>query len=133
MSSSDADENTPLLNNANGADPASAAPAAAGAGATAAGENAQSPNRTADAHVVSMTSDDDELLDDSSTGQDAAVSGTSREGRQWSFNPFDRLIQSSQATAGRDVEEGGNADSPYSPIGEEHSGASGSTWNRFLR
>lgn len=140
MSSSDADEHTPLLNNgANGSNPASAAPpatAAVGAG----GENAaaSSPNRAANAHVVSMTSDDDELLDDSSTGQEA-VSSTSRSegggGRQWSFNPFDRLIQSSQQAGQqrRDVEEGGNADSPYSPIGEEHGGASGSTWNRFLR
>lgn len=138
MSSSDADEHTPLLNNASGADannPASTAPQAAGAG----GENvaSSSPNRhgapagNADAHVVSMTSDDDELLDDSSTGQEA-VSSTSREGgRQWSFNPFDRLIQSQAGQQRRDVEEGGNADSPYSPIGEEH--ASGSTWNRFLR
>lgn len=138
MSSSDADEHTPLLNNASGADannPASTAPQAAGAG----GENvaSTSPNRhgapagNADAHVVSMTSDDDELLDDSSTGQEA-VSSTSREGgRQWSFNPFDRLIQSQAGQQRRDVEEGGNADSPYSPIGEEH--ASGSTWNRFLR
>ncbi|XP_038117929.1 E3 ubiquitin-protein ligase RNF13 isoform X1 [Culex quinquefasciatus] len=131
MSSSDADENTPLLNNgANGAVAATDGSNPAAAPAAAGGENAAS-----DAHVaVSMTSDDDELLDDSSTGQEA-VSGTSREaaggGRQWSFNPFDRLVQSGQSGR-RDVEEGGNADSPYSPIGEEH-GATGSTWNRFLR
>lgn len=132
MSSSDPDENTPLLNNANG--PEGSNPASAAAPAAQENAAATSPSRRgpADAHVVSMTSDDDELLDDSSTGQEA-VSSTSREtGRQWSFNPFDRLIQSSQAGQRRDVEEGdNNADSPYSPIGEEH--ASGSTWNRFLR
>lgn len=132
MSSSDADENTPLLNNgANGA----AATATDGSNPAAAPAAAGGENAASDAHVaVSMTSDDDELLDDSSTGQEA-VSGTSREaaggGRQWSFNPFDRLVQSGQSGR-RDVEEGGNADSPYSPIGEEH-GAAGSTWNRFLR
>lgn len=148
MSSSDADENTPLLNNTgNGNNPVTSAPPNAqpnSAGAGTAG-SATSPNRRNptghDVHVVSMTSDDDELLDDSSTGQEV-VSSTSREGggggRQWSFNPFDRLMQSQSAAAaagqrqrGGDVEEGGTADSPYSPIGEEH--ASGSTWNRFLR
>lgn len=133
MSSSDADENTPLLNNANGADgnnPATAAPTENAVAATSPNRRGTASGAAADAHVVSMTSDDDELLDDSSTGQEA-VSSTSREtGRQWSFNPFDRLIQS-QAGQRRDVEEGANADSPYSPIGEEH--ASGSTWNRFLR
>lgn len=141
MSSSDADENTPLMNNTG--NPVTSAPPNSqpnsGAGATG---SATSPNhRTGHAaHVVSMTSDDDELLDDSSTGQEV-VSSTSREGggggggRQWSFNPFDRLMQSQSAAGqrqrGGDVEEGGTADSPYSPIGEEH--ASDSTWNRFLR
>lgn len=123
MSSSDADEHSPLLNHAaNGNNSGATAPPASQ-------ETATSPG--AGAHVVSVTSDDDELLDDSSTGQE--VSSTSREGggRQWSFNPFDRLIQSQAAGGSRDVEEGGNADSPYSPIGEEH--ASASTWNRFLR
>lgn len=144
MSSSDADENTPLLNNTSGGDVgssnnpiATAPPQDNVAAAAAAAAAATSPNRGrgGDAHVVSMTSDDDELLDDSSTGQEV-VSSTSREGasrRQWSFNPFDRLIQQAGQQRG-DVEEGdvgGNADSPYSPIGEEH--ASGSTWNRFLR
>uniref|UniRef100_A0A1Q3FGE5 RING-type E3 ubiquitin transferase n=1 Tax=Culex tarsalis TaxID=7177 RepID=A0A1Q3FGE5_CULTA len=132
MSSSDPDENTPLLNNANGPEGSNPASAAAPAAQENAATTSPSRRGPADAHVVSMTSDDDELLDDSSTGQEA-VSSTSREtGRQWSFNPFDRLIQSSQAGQRRDVEEGdNNADSPYSPIGEEH--ASGSTWNRFLR
>lgn len=125
MSSSDVDEHSPLLNHAaNGNNSGATAPPTQ--------ETATSPG--GDAHVVNVTSDDDEMLDDSSTGQE--VSSTSREGgggggRQWSFNPFDRLIQSQAAGGSRDVEEGGNADSPYSPIGEEH--ASGSTWNRFLR
>lgn len=147
MSSSDADENTPLLNNAGdgGSNPVTSAPPNSQPNSAGAAGSATSPNRRTgnDVHVVSMTSDDDELLDDSSTGQEV-VSSTSREGgsggggRQWSFNPFDRLMQSQSAAAGQrqrgaggDVEEGGTADSPYSPIGEEH--ASGSTWNRFLR
>lgn len=141
MSSSDADEHTPLLNNTSG-NGGSSNPVAAGAAPlqenSVAGSAANPTTTGHDVHVVSMTSDDDELLDDSSTGQEV-VSSTSREGagggggRQWSFNPFDRLMQSQSAAAGQrgDVEEGGTADSPYSPIGEEH--ASGSTWNRFLR
>lgn len=141
MSSSDADENTPLLNNSGdgASNPVTSAPPNSQPNSAGAAGSATSPNRRDDVHVVSMTSDDDELLDDSSTGQEV-VSSTSREGggggRQWSFNPFDRLMQSQSAAAGQrqrggDVEEGGTADSPYSPIGEEH--ASGSTWNRFLR
>lgn len=139
MSSSDADEHTPLLNNTGASgNPVTSAPPNSQPNSAGTG-SATSPNPAGhDVHVVSMTSDDDELLDDSSTGQEV-VSGTSREGgggRQWSFNPFDRLMQSQSAAAGQrqrggDVEEGGTADSPYSPIGEEH--ASGSTWNRFLR
>lgn len=141
MSSSDADENTPLLNNSGdgASNPVTSAPPNSQPNSAGAAGSATSPNNH-DVHVVSMTSDDDELLDDSSTGQEV-VSSTSREGgggggRQWSFNPFDRLMQSQSAAAGQrqrggDVEEGGTADSPYSPIGEEH--ASGSTWNRFLR
>lgn len=112
MSSSDADENSPLLNSVetqpNAASSTSSPPtnyqSQEGTAVTARGPN--------EAHVVNMASDDEETLDEM----------------------IERVLQrqSGQPGAGGDaatIEEGGV--SPYSPIGEERS--STSAWSRFVR
>lgn len=135
MSSSDADENTPLLNPAD-SNPVTAAPSSASSpqaneavAVSPRGSRApRAQRRPNDAHVVSMTSDDDELLDDSNVH--AVSNTTTRQLRR--FNPFDRAVQaqmSAQQGGTSGIEDGG--ESPYSPIGEEPS--SHSAWERFLR
>lgn len=132
MSSSDANENTPLLNSVenqpNAASFTSSPPAnyqsQEGAAATLRGTN--------EAHVVNMTSDDEELL------EPAVREGARQNVRHLGgaplrrFNPFERVVQSQpgQPDGGVSVIEGGGV-SPYSPIGEEHS--SSSAWSRFVR
>ncbi|XP_055544945.1 E3 ubiquitin-protein ligase RNF13 [Wyeomyia smithii] len=140
MSSSDADENTPLLNatDANQANNTTspASPSVADGEPNANVRPVRSERRSNDAHVVNMTSDDDELLDDSNVH--AVTSSTPRQllgTPQRRFNFFDRVVQSqmSAASQGRDATTSGveGADSPYSPIGEENMPSS--TWNRFVR
>lgn len=137
MSSSDADENTPLLNPV-GNNPVTSAPSAgfppqdgATVGAPLQGAPRQQ-RRPNDAHVVSITSDDDELLDDSHAP--AALSSSTRQllaAPQRRFNPFERVVQSQMSAqhGGTGAVEGGS-ESPYSPIGEDDSTVS--TWERFM-
>ncbi|XP_058447767.1 E3 ubiquitin-protein ligase RNF13 [Malaya genurostris] len=148
MSSSDADEHTPLLNSTeanqvvNSDAPGSPAQENGTVVSSPRRSNrvARAPPNTDDAHVVNMTSDDDELLDDSSVN--AAPSTTPRQmlgTPQRRFNPFDRVVQSQMSSnhAGRDADEPGGGsgtgagESPYSPIGEERLPVS--AWDRFVR
>lgn len=144
MSSSDADENTPLLNPVENQPAAAAAAAAASSASSAAPPaNYQSQEGAAvapggggepnDDHVLNMTSEDDELVP---TAMDLAVRARAlqmiRHLEQRRFNPFERVVQSQSGQPGAGgaaaVEEGG--DSPYSPIGEEQ--PSTSAWSRFM-
>ncbi|XP_053697839.1 E3 ubiquitin-protein ligase RNF13 [Sabethes cyaneus] len=138
MSSSDADENTPLLNATDANQPNnSTSPASPAATDNEQNGTAARPERRSnDAHVVNMISDDDDLLDDSNVH--AVTNSTPRQllgTPQRRFNPFDRVVQSQMSAAnhGRDANSSGvdGGDSPYSPIGEENMPAS--TWNRFVR
>lgn len=130
MSSSDADEHTPLLNPVNNQPTAAgstSAPALApvdGAAATSSPRHPRGPN---DSHVVNVASDDEEMLD-AATVQARALQVVRQMGGapQRRFNPFDRVQQSSSQPG--TIEDGG--ESPYSPIGEDQSNTS--AWSRFV-
>lgn len=139
MSSTDADENTPLLNtsenvaaalttNAQAAPSQESEPLAAAAVSSA--RDARAPRvqrRPNEAHVVNINSDDDELLDDSNVHNTASRQVPSAPSLR-RFNPFERVVQSQMTTQQRGIDEGG--ESPYSPIGEEQ--ATASVWKRFI-
>lgn len=119
MSSSDADEHTPLLN------PVGNPPNAASSTASPPANNQSQGG----AHVVNMTSDDDEIVH-------AAARERARQivqqlgGAAPRFNFFERVVQSQPGQPDEGVavvEEGG--ESPYSPIGEEQPS---SAWLRFV-
>lgn len=128
MSSSDADENTPLLNpvenQPNAASSTSSPPtnyqSQEGAAVTPRGPN--------EAHVVNMTSDDEEMLDAAVQARTLQIVRQMGAAPQRRFNPFERVVQSQSGQPGAVIEEGG--ESPYSPIGEEQS--STSAWSRFM-
>lgn len=141
MSSSDADENTPLLNPVENQPAAAAAASSASTAAPPASYQSQEGaaaapggGETNDDHVLNMTSEDDELV---LTAMDRAVMARHlqivRHLEQRRFNPFERVVQSQSGQSGAGggaaaIEEGG--ESPYSPIGEEQ--PSTSAWSRFM-
>ncbi|XP_065075195.1 E3 ubiquitin-protein ligase RNF13 isoform X2 [Ochlerotatus camptorhynchus] len=132
MSSSDADEHTPLLNSVetqpNGASSTSSPPtnyqSQEGAAVTPGGPN--------EAHVVNMTTDDEEMLDAEAQARALHIFRQMAGAPQRRFNPFERVVQSQPGQPGvagaAVIEEGG--ESPYSPIGEDQS--STSAWSRFV-
>lgn len=143
MSSSDADEHTPLLNPvdnqptaaASSTTPASTTPAtnyqsqaegAEGGGVTSSTQSTQTANNGS--HVVNVTMDN-ETLAEFERRRRARVAYAlgfrdEEDAPQQRFNPFDR--EGAQQAAA--VADGGQ--SPYSPIGEEQS--STSAWSRFM-
>lgn len=130
MSSSDADEHTPLLN------PVENQPNAASS-VSSPPTNYQSQEGAAvtpnEAHVVNMTSDDREMLVNLLRARDQRIARELAGASQRRFNPFERVVQSQSGQPDPEdaavLEEGG--ESPYSPIGEEQS--SMSAWSRFMR
>lgn len=138
MSSSDADEHTPLLNpvenQPNAASSASSPPPPTNYqsqdGAAAAAAAPRGPN---EAHAVNMTSDDEEMLDAAAHARALQIVRQMGGAPLRRFNPFERVVQSQSGQPGvggaGDLEEGG--ESPYSPIGEEQPSSS-SAWSRFM-
>lgn len=107
MSSSDADENTPLLNAVENQPNAASSTLSPPANYQSQEGAAASPRRGNEVHVVNMTSDDEVMLDPASRE-------VARQLVLSLLNP---------------IEQGGG-ESPYSPIGEEQS--SSSAWSRFV-
>lgn len=138
MSSSDADEHTPLLNpvenQPNAASSASSPPPPTNYqsqdGAAAAAAAPRGPN---EGHAVNMTSDDEEMLDAAAHARALQIVRQMGGAPLRRFNPFERVVQSQSGQPGvggvGDLEEGG--ESPYSPIGEEQPSSS-SAWSRFM-
>lgn len=126
MSSSDADENSPLLNTVQNQPTAtSSAPTppnyqtleGADGAATSSPRRPQVPANNS--HVVNLNVDDEMLVP-------PQASLENRAGRR--FNPFDRAVQQSSSQQPAALEGGG--ESPYSPIGEEQPASS--VWSRFI-
>ncbi|XP_019536063.3 E3 ubiquitin-protein ligase RNF13 [Aedes albopictus] len=145
MSSSDADEHTPLLNPVDNQPTAAATSSTSAAsasgpanyqsqdGADGGGAATSAQGANSDAHVVNVTSDDeflDALVHRRAMQVAMLMAMQNREAapqqQQRRFNPFDRETQQQQQSAS--IEDGG--ESPYSPIGEEPS--STSAWSRFI-
>lgn len=130
LSSSDVDENTPLLNPVeNQPNAASSAPAPPTNYQSQEGA-AAAPGEPNDDHVLNMASEDEELVLTARAvlAHRARVIRALEERR---FNPFERVAQSQSGQSGvgsAAAIEGG--ESPYSPIGEEQ--PSTSAWSRFL-
>ncbi|XP_055602813.1 E3 ubiquitin-protein ligase RNF13 isoform X2 [Uranotaenia lowii] len=140
MSSTDADENSPLLNHTRDPEVVDMMRSLNSlAGATSPSQQQQSSQPAAaapqrqpqdqrqrrqpnEAHVVNMTSDDEEMLDAQSQVQPGGG------GVPWRFNPFDRVNQAAGPSS--NLEAAAVGGSPYSPIGEDQ--ASTSTWQRFM-
>lgn len=125
MSSSDADENTPLLNPVENQPNAVSSTSSPPANYQSQEGTAAAPRETNEAHVVNMNSDL-EILQDRAQQLVRELGGAP----QRRFNPFERIFESrsGQPDGGVAVAEEGGA-SPYSPIGEEQSS---SAWSRFM-
>lgn len=125
MSSSDADENTPLLNPVENQPNSVSSTSSPPANYQSQEGTAAAPRETNDAHVVNMNSDL-EILQERAQQLVQELGGAP----QRRFNPFERIFESrsGQPDGGVAVAEEGGA-SPYSPIGEEQSS---SAWSRFM-